>query len=537
LGAKSLKKLGELVKCEKLDIFTTSQADFDVYNIRDCEIVLKTVLLLNDLGIQHHNMPSFVRGRYSEAFIKKGWESIHSSKSWHKFEGFGARCEGYKSDISGMAYVDANSLYPTVMSKCQYPKLIEKQYGDKKIAVSDLRKIPTKSLAGRRFLENIKKVYTECLFNDRVKNYHEIFGDKLHIAKVKLIECHDSHLLHIFPFGYKDDAGMTLFRYNEDQVYEVFGYEILDLKAFDFELIELWVCDSEPLIFADMIDEMYSTRKAYKKDKNTLEYLYKIQLNAGFGIWGARGDKSRRDNSLKTRELYTREANFAANLGIKLKDVIYYDQQYNADIRIRKLGTKFYTVADDLPRFVSQSIPAIAQFTLSHSRALMFSVMRFLGVRSVEIGYTDTDSIIMSPEGLKMLEDEGMIGSNMGQFKLEYMIEKGSVLASKLYAFVSDSGKSFVVSKGVKSVSKINRSYQTSAADDLKIVNRVVTKHGTRTKRQLENGTFKNEYGVKNSEFYKTLLSISAIERNANPDVIYSDSLYNEWLELAETLE
>jgi hypothetical protein len=540
LGARNLKGLGDIVGCKKLEMRCTNQSDFDEYNIRDCEIVLRTVLLLNglklgeDAGIRHHNMPSYVRGKFSDVFIKKQWVSVHTPKTWHQFEGYGARSECLMSDLSRCAYVDANSLYPTVMSSCLYPKFIEKKSDDGNYAVADLRKVPKGSLGWHNFHKNIKLISPDLDFKNRQARYHEVLGDRLFIAKVRISACADC-IKHIFPYGYKED-GLTLFRFNPDILYEVYGYELIDLNDCTYTIESLHECKAEVLPFASMIREIYALRKDYKKQGSPLQYLMKILLNAGFGIWGARGDRPKRDNTFKTREVFARIDKECATIGMKkIKDIIVWDAAQKMDIRLRRIGMHIYTVAEDLPRFVKSSIPSISQFTLSHSRALMYSAMRILQKAGVQIRYTDTDSLIMDAAGLDIMTKAGLIGDAMGQFKLEYMLVNGHAVASKLYAFTvaeldketaEESLKTVIVSKGVKQVGAVSKSFQTSAADELKCVERTVSKHDTRTKRKLLNGVFVNEFGTKTPEFYQVLLKLAAMEAVIKPN---DPDLINEW--------
>ena len=86
---------------------------------------------------------------------------------------------------------------------------------------------------------------------------------------------------------------------------------------------------------------------------------------------------------------------------------------------------------------------AVASAITSGARIIMSAVKNH---PDFDLYYTDTDSIVIN----QPLPEE-MVGSALGQFKLEYEIREAVFLAPKVYAFVATDG---TVVKKVKGVAK-----------------------------------------------------------------------------------
>lgn len=542
LGFSSLRKLGAgLTKMgydsEKYDDLVTDDQDkFDQYNLRDCEIVANLVHLLNSLGIFHHNMPSFVRNYYSQSFKKQGFESVHSDPSFQSYAGLGARCEAYEFKLNDARVYDFNSLYPSVQTLLPFPA-IKHHKNEKSVGVI---KLSTVSLASKQVKELPLKIQQlddhagACVVTDRkfLDAYESIFGKVFYWLKVK-IHAVDPRFAHIFPFGYKDENELVRFTLNEDVTYEIDSYNIAFLAHCSYTIVHARVTQYENLIFADEARELYQKRKEYKKQGSPLQMLNKIILNSGFGIWGSRGDKSTRDNSKTTRENFERLRLAGQKMGVRVKDVVMYDTQMQSYARVRNIGERLYKVDQELPRFTKRSIPGISQTTLSHARALMYSVMRAVIYGGGKIFYTDTDSLFLDERGEKIVHALGLVGDDLGQCKLEYKIYKGFAMGSKLYNIVTQENEYKVTAKGVKNVGKVNTNFSTSTVDELKAVRKVVAAAGGITKRRLdlESGKHVNEYGERNKAWGQALVKMLELHSQMTNERI-DDEVIAGFLEL-----
>jgi hypothetical protein len=99
-----------------------------------------------------------------------------------------------------------------------------------------------------------------------------------------------------------------------------------------------------------------------------------------------------------------------------------------------------YSDKQDLWHGIDVNI-AIASAITSGARVIMSNVKN---QEEFDLYYTDTDSIVIN----KPLPSE-MVGSKLGQFKLEYEISKAVFLAPKVYGFITTDGEKVIKIKGV----------------------------------------------------------------------------------------
>lgn len=97
----------------------------------------------------------------------------------------------------------------------------------------------------------------------------------------------------------------------------------------------------------------------------------------------------------------------------------------------------------------------IASAVTSYARIFMSKVKLDILEKGNLIYYSDTDSIITN----KPL-DPGLIGEELGKFKLEHNVQRGYFISSKTYLLVSEKGKGIVVkAKGVNDKSLNENSF------------------------------------------------------------------------------
>lgn len=523
---RGLKKL-HYKNSLKLDGMTsTNQTLLDKYNARDVEILANLVHMLNDFGIYHHNMPSFVKQFYGKTIEEKGIIAIDSDAAYGTYEGIGGRSEAYEYKLDNAAVYDMNSLYPSAQYLFPFPKIYLN--ADKKRGRIKLNRLSINSLPAKELKNKINKLYKltgNAIISDKkfIDSYRKIFDNVFYWLRVKISGIKDKRLKHIFPFAYKDDKGSVRFTLNTEAVYEVDSYNISFLAHCDYEIIDIRVTQTEDLIFKDTVYELYEKRKEYKKTGNPLEMLCKIILNSGFGIWGSRGDKPMRDYSTATREKIEALKETVSSAGIKPVAFQGYDKTLQDTAEYRVSGDKVYKRAAENQRFVRTSIPAISQTTLSHSRALMYSIIRKIILDGGIVYYTDTDSITIDARGEEILKSLNLIGGELGEIKLEDRIEKGYAIASKVYNYTTHDGKHIARAKGVKNMLKVNTTVSTSHTDPLRIAQRTIAVAGGSTKRRLCPITLRheNEYGTKDSAWGKMLiemLEFTAMERGETID-------------------
>ena len=534
IGWQSLEKVGRGLEklgykdTLKLDGMTsTDQNALDRYNARDVDILANMTHFFNKLGITHHNMPTYVKNYYSLAFAAHGIESVKSDAAWGDYEGIGARCEAYEFVLDNSHIYDMNSLYPSVMSLLDYPRF--EQEHENGFARVKLRRMLLSSHNAKLLPHQINELHDDEAGQEIITSpkflaaYKRIFGNVFYWLRVK-ISAIDPAFIECFPFGYKDDAGAVRFTHVPDQVYEVDSYNVTFLAHCVYEIIDIRYTRTSELIFKKTIDELYRQRKLYQKDGNPLQMLNKIILNSGFGIWGSRGDKTARYYDHKIAARYKQATDRVLNFnGKRVKNVVMYDNRTQALSLFRKIGDKLYATDADNNRFTKTSIPAISQTTLSHARALMFSIMRKIINDGGRILYTDTDSLFIDDRGREIIEENGLVGGDLGQIKHEASIEKGYAIGPKMYAYTDSDGNHISKAKGVQKMHKQSTTYATNHTDTLKMARRTVAKAGGSTKRRLDSNTLKhvNEYGTRDVEWGKllmTMLKFTASEQGEEVD-------------------
>lgn len=104
---------------------------------------------------------------------------------------------------------------------------------------------------------------------------------------------------------------------------------------------------------------------------------------------------------------------------------------------------KFIIENDSKVKSVDQSLPCAIAIS-AYSRMYMFETIYKLVDLGATIYYMDTDSLVLDME----LPKE-MIGTELGQFKLEHDILKGYFIAPKLYAIKTMEGSEIVKAKSI----------------------------------------------------------------------------------------
>lgn len=517
VGSNSLKQLGAHVKLPKLDISINSIAGFDIYNIRDCEIMAHFVAELNRLGITNHHMPGLAREKISSELVKQNFGTVYSSRNFGRFDSHGARCEAYFSNLSGLIEIDANSLYPSIMSQTIYPLLQKKKKDKTDYSIVSMREI-------RNHKELINAVDTFDFDESRdprktFKAWESHVGNVIYSAVIEITGCDDDKL-EIFPFGLKTEEGSLHFRFVQNGIYEIFGYELMFLRFCTYNVKRLFKSQGALLPFSGYVENTYKERQELKKQGSELQQLKKIILNAGFGIWGARGDKRQAVTDMDTVNYFdSRTAEAAEALDVpqsRLRVVLRQTERgiFKSVEAVKKIGERYVSYDFDEPRYVKVSIPSIAIFTLSNSRAYMYLCMLAAGLDT--IGYTDTDSLFLKRAGYDRLVALGVIGNEMAQLKVEIEeIGEGYAAGPKLYAFTdAKTGKYYDSHKGLSEFGDCEIS-RMSYHQPLSVSVRRFYDPETATKRTLINGKFMNLPAArKNKAFEAVMQKLQVFEKD-----------------------
>ena len=213
--------------------------------------------------------------------------------------------------------------------------------------------------------------------------------------------------------------------------------------GYTFEIIKGYQFDKGN-IFKEYVETMYNLRLQYEKG-HPMNLIAKLLMNSLYGKFGMKLENTlidifntyiNSDNELLDDliEVY----------GPTIQDFIKLD---NHIVTVRKSLHNFkYTEAldhaqdDSFYHGLDVNI-AIASAVTGGARMWM-SVLKNNPL--FKLYYSDTDSAVTN----KPLPSF-MVGTNLGQFKLEHVIERGVFLAPKVYALITDDGQEIIKVKGI----------------------------------------------------------------------------------------
>jgi hypothetical protein len=212
------------------------------------------------------------------------------------------------------------------------------------------------------------------------------------------------------------------------------GYTFTIIRGYTFEVGD---------IFKDYIETMYKLRSEFPKG-HPMNDIAKLLSNSLYGKFGMR-------------------ANFA-----KLEIFKYEDAEDKAVFRDLldvwgesvqdwiEVGDHLFVIRDSLvPLTSAPSVDdgevdsyhgqdvniAVASAITSYGRVYMSSIKNN---PNFNLYYSDTDSAVTDAP-----LDDFVVGTELGQFKLEYVIKKAVFLAPKVYAFITEDGQEIVKIKGI----------------------------------------------------------------------------------------
>jgi hypothetical protein len=209
-----------------------------------------------------------------------------------------------------------------------------------------------------------------------------------------------------------------------------FGYSFEIIKGYTFEKGDL---------FKSFINKLYNLRLQFPKG-HPMNQIAKLIMNSLYGKFGMRDE-------ITIFEIYsslTPEDKALLDSYLDLYNTSITDilELKNHTLLIRKGITDLnYNEKEDFYHGSEVNV-AIASAITAEARIVMSF---FKNNPDFKLYYSDTDSIFIN----KPLPDY-MVGSALGQLKLEYIVEKAVFLAPKVYALITDDGTEIIKVKGLK---------------------------------------------------------------------------------------
>jgi hypothetical protein len=208
-----------------------------------------------------------------------------------------------------------------------------------------------------------------------------------------------------------------------------YGYQFDIMSGYQFSKGEL---------FSKFVLAMYELRLEYHKT-HPMNLIAKLLMNSLYGKFGMKTEFTRLDvYPIATQADKVNLRKLATGWGSSIHD-------------ISVLGDKVLIIRDRENNLLEDQDPyhssdvniAVASFITASARVHM-SVFR--NNPDYNLYYSDTDSIVID----KPLH-EAMVGSLLGQVKLEHVVERAVFLAPKVYGLVTVDGQEVIKVKGLTS--------------------------------------------------------------------------------------
>ena len=207
-----------------------------------------------------------------------------------------------------------------------------------------------------------------------------------------------------------------------------FGYQFEILKGYQFQ---------KGNIFKEYIEKMYNLRLQFEKG-HAMNLIAKLLMNSLYGKFGMKLESTIVEMFDTSSETELSLFNDLLEVsGQTIQDFLKIDNHY---ITVRKsLANYSYNEEEDIFHGLDVNI-AIASAITGGARIWM-SV--FKNNSNFNLYYSDTDNVVTD----KPLPSF-MVGSGLGQMKLEYVISKAVFLAPKVYALITVDGNEVIKIKG-----------------------------------------------------------------------------------------
>ena len=267
---------------------------------------------------------------------------------------------------------------------------------------------------------NVQFIKGELNLNDK-----NIFG----FFKAEIIAPDDLNI-PVLPIKYKGNTLCTLGNWTDwyfsEELREAlkYGYKIKLIQGYNFQRKNL---------FKEYVDILYSIKEQTKKDDPKYS-IVKFILNMTYGRFGMNPVKETSVIVPKSKAIdYLMDSNY---------DIIDHYVFDNDTELIRYIENMPEEKTDHIINGANVSI-AIASAVVSYGR---IKINQLKHLKGVKIYYSDTDSVYVD----KPLPSK-LIGTKLGQLKLENAIKFGYFIAPKVYGLVNDKLENIVKVKGLKS--------------------------------------------------------------------------------------
>lgn len=259
-------------------------------------------------------------------------------------------------------------------------------------------------------------------------------------------------------------------------------------KGYKVKVIEGYNFDEVPSYFKDYILDLY---KLKAKTSGSEKLINKSLLNNLLGRFGLNIIKPvskvvnshKLDALLSTRQIKSiQEINsdtFLVNY-IPIVD-IQICMDHGVDYMKVLMNNNNYDIEKNIDVFEDVSV-IVSAIVTGYARVFMLKIMLDVIKVGGSIYYTDTDSIVTDIPIEKI--DPNLIGKDLGQFKLEYLIKEGFFISNKTYCLKLMDGTTVIKCKGIN-----NNSLTFEDFKSMYYLNKNIYAIKTTTETDLSNGS------------------------------------------------
>jgi DNA polymerase type B, organellar and viral len=233
------------------------------------------------------------------------------------------------------------------------------------------------------------------------------------------------------------------------------GYEILVIKGYDFNKIEG--------AFTNYINELYELKSNTTGAERAINKSLLNNLLGRFGMNIIKPitksvNKDELDFIISTR--IVKSFHEITNNDYLITYIPIIDEQICSEhgldyIKVLAMD-KNYNIENNVFKEVSIAISAMVT---SYARVFMSKIKLEILKRGGKIYYSDTDSIVTDIE-LNLI-NSNLVGKDLGQFKLEYLVKEAYFISNKTYCLSLYDGRIIIKTKGVLNTSLTLEDFKT----------------------------------------------------------------------------
>lgn len=418
----SLKTLGKSLGLEKLnvDFKNVNQNDFEIYCIRDCEIVEKFVLYLINFCKDHNVEFSYSASgiafkTFRNSFLQEKTIKIHNNRHTIKIEK-----KSYKGGLTIPFFIgkitnqtiyatDINSMYPNIMRNKDIPiELLSYN------SYAYYNQLQLNNILSDNSKYHIIRCKMFIPINEKDK-FIQITQNKENIicnGKIKDVILHQSEIDYYFP-------------------YITFIYAIWSYKK------------GKP--FTSYIDYFYNIKKHPKTEiERNFAKMLMNSLTGKFGqmkMYCIQVSKKEIDSNLELQLLIEKYKNYSF---CKLPTIIFKGKKRS----FFKMNDKIIEIIQSKTIPTENSFLAIVGAITAYGR---IQIMNYRDISKVEnTYYTDTDSLYVNNVGCFNLLWNNMLSNyQLGKLKIEHILSEMEIFAPKAYRYIEKENQIIKI-KGIK---------------------------------------------------------------------------------------